>query len=68
MKYKRKDITKWHSWFAWKPIDVNGYTVWLEMVQRKGRPVFDDYVFEYKLAEEMTWDPGEWNPGDEGTH
>ena len=32
----RKNITKWHKWFAWKPIIINKNIVWFKNVWRKG--------------------------------
>ena len=26
----------WHKWFAWKPTEINGSTVWLKTVFRRG--------------------------------
>jgi hypothetical protein len=31
-KYVRKG---WHHWFAWRPVFVGDYIVWLESVNRK---------------------------------
>lgn len=25
----------WHSWFAWYPVRIGKYTVWLETVERR---------------------------------
>lgn len=44
MRIKIPKITKmlglshtggWHWWFAWYPVKVSGYVVWLEYVNRK---------------------------------
>lgn len=29
------DPFKWHTWFAWCPVIVNGQSVWLERIERK---------------------------------
>jgi hypothetical protein len=26
---------EWHDWFAWRPVLIEGQTVWLETVQRR---------------------------------
>jgi len=31
----RKNKEKWHSWFAWRPVKVGYYIIWLELVMRK---------------------------------
>jgi hypothetical protein len=33
MKWKKR-LTGWYRWFAWYPVEVNGYIVWLEYVER----------------------------------
>ncbi len=53
----RKDkLMVWHKWFAWRPIKINGTTVWLETVYRKGT-WRNDYVphmeWEYNLEGQM---------------
>lgn len=33
MKWDNK--YKWHNWFAWYPVNVDGVSYWLETVKRK---------------------------------
>ncbi|MDR7037382.1 hypothetical protein J2X36_002129 [Methylobacterium sp. BE186] len=33
-RYER--LTNWHRWFAWRPVSLDGETIWLETVERKG--------------------------------
>ena len=44
-------VTPWKKWFAWRPVKVNGKTVWLEYVYRRminGYVDFDDWTrYEY---------------------
>ena len=36
-RFERTDKTKWHRWFAWRPVRVSETTcVWLGWVYRKG--------------------------------
>jgi len=37
---------EWHKWFAWYPIECNGYTIWLEYIMRK-RYYCEEYPWEY---------------------
>jgi hypothetical protein len=48
----------WHVWFAWKPVKIGTYWVWLERVYRKGMerwththghacPVIHSWTWEY---------------------
>ena len=34
MKLKYQNPTKWHEWFAWHPVVVDGGMVWMERVER----------------------------------
>lgn len=43
---KRPDA--WHSWFAWYPVKINGYWVWLERVLRWKRFMGIYTELEYK--------------------
>lgn len=39
MRWKEKTRVsreRWHTWYAWHPIRINGMWVWLETVHRKG--------------------------------
>lgn len=36
----------WHNWFAWHPIWVDGYFVWLEDVNR----IYNGTSYEYYVA------------------
>lgn len=37
MRWQPKDPLRWHRWFAWRPVRMDGgyVIVWLEMVERK---------------------------------
>lgn len=48
MRWKPKDNTKWHKWFAWHPVEcLCGTHVWLETVWRK-----EVYEYVYIVYEE----------------
>ena len=32
---RKKAIRRWHNWFAWHPIEIDGYYHWLKTVERK---------------------------------
>ena len=37
-----KRSREWHAWFAWRPVLVDGYVVWLEPVARmRGEKTID---------------------------
>lgn len=38
MRWKEKKYSDWHSYFAWKPVLINGEWVWFERVLRRGVP------------------------------
>lgn len=51
-----KDKTQWHHWFAWYPVRVGPFIVWLAFVERRGK-FHDDscggfWDYEYQ---EATW-------------
>lgn len=35
MRFRIKDKWSWNRWFAWHPVVVNCYLVWLEIVDRR---------------------------------
>jgi hypothetical protein len=47
--------TKWHSWFAWRPVRIGGWWAWLITIERRGEEYADiDYGtggwdWEYRL-------------------
>lgn len=43
---RRLRLSRWHVWFAWYPIDVGKYTIWLQRVNRRR---YDGYSWEYRL-------------------
>lgn len=48
MRYKIKSsrqLESWHRWFAWFPVPVDNYYVWLEYVYRKAQ--WDPYGWSY---------------------
>ena len=56
--HKRKDLTKWHRWFAWHPVfllNSDGMWAWLCCVDRKWHNEEDccggDGYFLYKELE-----------------
>lgn len=40
---KRK--AKWHKWFAWHPVRIDGDAVWLEYVERKHTIIYAPLVY-----------------------
>lgn len=43
---KKNAMRKWHSWFAWYPVEIKGYYYWLEQVERKWIPLTAGFTFE----------------------
>lgn len=39
----------WHRWFAWRPVLVNGFWVWLERIER--RADWCDWFFDWEYRE-----------------
>ena len=35
----------WHQWFAWHPVRVNNWLVWLESIERRYAP--DAYCIDW---------------------
>jgi hypothetical protein len=47
---------KWHKWFAWHPVIVNGTFIWLEYVYRKSyyhTGYAPGWNFEYRVEGQM---------------
>jgi len=44
-------VKKWHEWFAWRPVKVNGKWIWLKKIYRKGyREIYNNanqIAYEY---------------------
>ena len=62
MKWKRKERIKtdeiqWHKWFAWYPVILDEYVVWLEMVYCRytGRLTGHEgaKIYEYSLDDSI---------------
>jgi hypothetical protein len=34
-KSNKDKKSKWHRWFAWHPVSIEGQTIWLEIVLRR---------------------------------
>lgn len=47
MRIKLRDLTKWHTWFAWHPVVVDDTIVWLEDVIRKQGSGYEA-TYEYR--------------------
>ena len=48
MRWRPKDMDKWHKWFAWYPVESRcGSTVWMETVWRRRQysELFDTYSY-----------------------
>jgi hypothetical protein len=30
-------LSNWHYWFAWRMIEIDGFTYWLVFLERKGK-------------------------------
>lgn len=48
MKIKFRDLSKWHRWFAWRPVCVGGSLIWLNHVQRRLYDSGWDVIAEYR--------------------
>lgn len=40
------NLSKWHPWFAWHPVKIEGKWYWLKRVERRGWRV-DEYDHGY---------------------
>lgn len=51
MKWRARDATKWHLWWAWRPVETeDGWWVWLEYVWRQEIPIIGPArIWCYKL-------------------
>ena len=36
---KKRAVRKWHNWFAWYPVKIEGHYYWLTTVERKWTPL-----------------------------
>ena len=46
-----KDIFKWHDWFAWLPVEINGKFVWFKTIQRQAVWLYpSDRAYEAKQS------------------
>jgi hypothetical protein len=48
----REAIKKWHNWFAWHPVNIDGYYHWLKTVERKWAPLT---LSNLRLGTGNTW-------------
>lgn len=46
---KRKDLSRWHYWFAWHPVQCEGENVWLEWILRKEESSMAGCFWMYKF-------------------
>jgi hypothetical protein len=46
-------VEKWHNWFAWRPVSVDGHIVWLENIERRSGLRINKtvYEWEYRIKE-----------------
>jgi hypothetical protein len=51
-------LRAWHSWFAWKPVRLEGNVcVWLEQIQRKGCHYRDHWnTYGQKIPAHWEWE------------
>lgn len=54
-----KDLTEWHTWFAWFPVTIGNNMHWMELVSRRALNTTGDdpegwIVWEYA---EVVWYP-----------
>lgn len=46
-------VFKWHSWFAWFPVQIGEERYWLTTVERKASlMIYDSVIWEYRLRSE----------------
>jgi hypothetical protein len=45
---KNKEEMGWREWFAWHPVKIDNYWVWLEVVERKYNIKFF-YIFHSQI-------------------
>jgi hypothetical protein len=54
MKWRNRSHAKWrakfwwHRWFAWRPVNVGRFCVWLAPVERRRVCAYDDFAWEYR--------------------
>jgi hypothetical protein len=49
MRWTPKELdTRWHPWFAWRPVCIHGTWIWLETVERALRYACDTTWYEYR--------------------
>jgi hypothetical protein len=49
MRWKPKDKTLWHEWFAWYPVYVSNTEIaWLEKVQRRLTYLWEGIISEHR--------------------
>ncbi len=50
MKFKLKDKTIAHKWFAWRPVVINNTLIWLEFVNRKQTSLVDFFGHQHSYS------------------
>lgn len=54
------DYSVWHKWFAWKPIIVGDYKLWLCFVSRRGKFPPDTSLYQQnflvRFTTEVRWE------------
>ena len=52
---KSERLRQWHVWFAWHPVRIDEYIVWLEKVKRRKTGMVYEFL-EYKLLDDKEKD------------
>jgi len=42
------EYNKWQTWFAWHPVSIGDYIVWLEPIERMGEYDMDGVCWNYR--------------------
>lgn len=46
------DLSRWHVWFAWRPVTIGEHWIWLETVERRFVSHRDGADIEYREVNE----------------
>ena len=50
---RANDKYRWHRWFAWHPVKINGIYFWGEIVEKKSRRDLFGNISEFRVIEDL---------------